>query len=171
MCLAAGLLKDDVGVGLRHTGGLLDFVEDHVLQGGPVCAFHQRHDIGQDLRLVKLEGTSRVVRQAARTVTVSLRQISQLVLVQGTAQRARVRAGAHHVVYQLTLLSRDERLALIREILRQHTRRSLSVQASSHLLAAPSQRPRHQRAPTDHNATPERRTKTRRAVELRKRKP
>ncbi len=73
-----------------------------------------------DLQLVKLERASLIVRQADTTVTVPVREITQLVFVQGTAQRAGARAGARDVVYQLALLDLDERLAILREILEQH---------------------------------------------------
>jgi hypothetical protein len=73
-----------------------------------------------DLQLVKLQGTTLVVRQAHKTVSLPVREITQLELVQPTMQRKQAFGGAHDVVYQFTLLTLDERLAQLREILRTH---------------------------------------------------
>ncbi|HYL55803.1 MAG TPA: hypothetical protein VEU73_09555 [Gemmatimonadales bacterium] len=73
-----------------------------------------------DLQLVKLQGTRLVVRQAHKTVSLPVREITQLELVQPTMQRNQAFGGAHDVVYQFALLTLDERLAQLREILRTH---------------------------------------------------
>lgn len=73
-----------------------------------------------DLQLVKLQDTSLVARQADKTVSLPVREITQLLLVQPTMQRRAAPGGARDVVYQLTLLNLDERLALLREILQRY---------------------------------------------------
>jgi hypothetical protein len=70
-----------------------------------------------DVQLVKLEGTSLVARQADTSVSLPVREITQLVLVRPTMQRKFAPGGAHDIVYQLTLLNVEERLAQLREIL------------------------------------------------------
>jgi hypothetical protein len=93
-----------------------------LLIGRPItCAAQNRWQVQlnsgrylYDLRLIKLEDTSLVVEQTARTVTVPVREINQLVLVQGMMQRAGARGGAHDLVHQLTLLSPEERLTILR---------------------------------------------------------
>ena len=73
-----------------------------------------------DVQLVRLQGPSLVVRQADTTVTVPVREITQLRLVVASGLRPMARAGTRDEVYQLTLQNLDERLALIREIFQQH---------------------------------------------------
>lgn len=75
------------------------------------------------VQLVKLVGTSLVVRQADTTVTVPVRTITRLRLAvppAATPSRLGAAAGAGDQVYQLTLQTLDERLATIREILQRH---------------------------------------------------
>lgn len=71
-----------------------------------------------DLRLVKLQDSSLVVRQADTTMTLPVRAIAQLVLVRGTMSRKAAKGGGHDVVYTLTPLNLAERLALLRTVLK-----------------------------------------------------
>jgi hypothetical protein len=76
-----------------------------------------------DVQLVKLAGTSLVVRQAAKTLTVPVREISMLRLVAppaATPAREGAAVGTGDEIYQLTLRDLSERLAIIREILQRH---------------------------------------------------
>lgn len=70
-----------------------------------------------DLQLVRLEGRSLVVRQADTALSLPVRDLAQLVLVQPTMQRKFALGGARDLVYQFTLLNLEERLAQLRDIL------------------------------------------------------
>jgi len=78
-----------------------------------------------DVQLVRLAGTSLVVRQADTTVTLPVSQISLLRLVappSATPSRVGAAAGSGDEIYQLTLRDLSERLAIIRDILQRHPR-------------------------------------------------
>jgi hypothetical protein len=83
----------------------------------------QSGDYLWNVQLVRLAGTSLVVRQADTTVTLPVSQITMLRLVappSATPSRLGAAGGSGDEIYQLTLQDLGERLASIREILRRH---------------------------------------------------
>jgi hypothetical protein len=105
--------------------------------GTAPCAAQQRWQLTRtsgdylwDLQLVKLEGTSLVVRQADSSFAVPVSQITELRRVGKAMKRMGDGGrgvfaglmGADDEVYQLTLDTVAERVIAIREILRRHGR-------------------------------------------------
>jgi len=106
-----------------------------LIWGTTPCAAQERWQLTRtsgdylwDIQLVKLEGTSLVVRQADTSVTVPVSQITELRRVGKAVKRVGDGGrgvfaglmGADDEVYQLTLDTVAERVAVIRELLRKH---------------------------------------------------